>query len=273
MCDKNPKQYTVMKLKDSYVEEDIPDNYERRLFRRLFRRLRREFGAGVTLPVASNTTVGNAINNAVNNVVQEIVSETIPTSISPNVETYKLTFSGAANLKNNSGQPYVTTRLINYLNHIILQYEPFMFTLGTSQGFIELKFNLPVVPNHTIDFPTRLNVAGNPNISYSQVLTYVPQCNPCNPCNQCPNNCNGGCSSCNNLYTNYNSNGNYNIVSYNNNNNYSGDNLYTNQYNGTPVGRLRIYISNNPNYRPQLGDQIQASGHCIQWIKATQVPC
>lgn len=171
-------------------------------------------------------------NNNNNNNNSEIASNIVTTTPSPNydVQTLQLTFNGAVNLKNSSGNCYVIVRIINFLTHTILQYEPFSFNLGNIRGYIELNHNIPEVPNHTIDHPTRLRVANNPNISYTQILSSYDSCGCNGVCN-----CNGG--------------------------------------GGRRVGRLRLYISNNPNYVPRIGDFVEASGHCIQWIKNTTIPC
>lgn len=31
--------------------------------------------------------------------------------------------------------------------------------------------------------------------------------------------------------------------------------------------KLRLYVSNNPNYKPMPGDRISVNAHCLSWIK------
>lgn len=31
--------------------------------------------------------------------------------------------------------------------------------------------------------------------------------------------------------------------------------------------KLRLYVSNNPNYRPMVGDRISVNAHCLTWIR------
>lgn len=227
---------------DNYVTiED--DRGRRRHNRRLREEIKQELLSELRVSIPSQQTVAPCpvqqiipyVQQSVPVIQQEVQS--ISQSISDNgvLQTYQLTFNGAVNLRNLSGQPYVIFHIINYLNHVILQYEPFKFTLGTERGYVELNHNLANVPNHEVDYPTRLRARGNQNISYSKILSVLQQCRP---------SCNKSCCS------------------------YGQTNMCGNNINPSQlVGRLRIYISNTNDYRQRIGDEIEASGHSIQWIK------
>ena len=101
-----------------------------------------------------NAVVNNT-NQQLVNTNQQLVNPNqqilVSNQSNPNTVTFNGTFKGVSNLSNLNGEPFVQFKYIDNNNHVLMQWEPFNFTMKNSLGYIELENNVQHVPNKEVN--------------------------------------------------------------------------------------------------------------------------